>query len=238
MRDQDANSLVNVKSVAATVRDGVGRPSSGAWGSDVDHLRWLRAAGVTSLSGRRLLDLGCGSGILCATALRDGASTVLGIDLHPPAVEAADAAQASQGRLRFLAADLNAATWARDLTQALGWVPMDLIFLFDLLEHVDAPALLLRNCAELLAPQGQLVVTTPNCNSWERLLRPQTWSGAMDPQHKVIFTPWSLEFLAVRSGFSTDVLRAPIRKLEFLPSALQPNIGAQIFAVFKKLHGA
>jgi hypothetical protein len=85
----------------------------------------------------------------------------------------------------------------------------------------------------LLRPGGQLVVTTPNTNSWERLLRPTAWSGAQDPQHRILFNRYSLAFLLRRVGFKPLVVRAPLRKLAFL-GPLAPEVGAQIFAVATK----
>jgi ribosomal protein L11 methyltransferase len=50
-----------------------------------------------SLDGARVLDVGCGSGILAIAAAKLGASSVLGVDLDPIAVEATDANSARNG---------------------------------------------------------------------------------------------------------------------------------------------
>ena len=50
--------------------------------------RWAEAGRLT---GRRLLDLGCGSGILAIAAVKLGAASVLGLDTDPLAVEATGA---------------------------------------------------------------------------------------------------------------------------------------------------
>lgn len=51
-------------------------------------LRWLSQA---DLSGRAVLDYGCGSGILAIAAIKLGAARAVGIDIDPQAVEAASA---------------------------------------------------------------------------------------------------------------------------------------------------
>jgi hypothetical protein len=90
----------------------------------------------------------------------------------------------------------------------------------------------LVTCGKLLEPEGLLVLTTVNVDSWERLIRPGEWSGATDAQHKILFTKYSLAFLLARTGFSVNVMAAPIRKIEFL-GALQPGFGGQLFCVCK-----
>ena len=69
-------------------------------------------------------------------------------------------------------------------------------------------------------------MTTPNVNSWERALRGDSWSGAMDPQHRILFTTYSLSFLVQKLGFTVQHLSASILKLDSW-GILHPNIGAQ-----------
>lgn len=199
---------------------------SGARAPDLDHLGWLAEHGIIGESrwaGKSLLDLGCGSGFICAEAARNGARHVVGIDLKDPD----DAAQS----WRFCSVDLESDHWHQDVPLAsTGEHKFDLIFAFDILEHLSSPVKFLSQCHALLAPNGKLILTTPNTASWERVLKGEHWSGATDPQHKILFSRYSLQFLLKRTGFKPLVLRAPVRKLAKL-GIPTPQVGAQIFCV-------
>lgn len=68
-------------------------------------LKWLDGAALT---GTRLIDYGCGSGILAIAALKLGAAQALAVDHDPQALEATQANASENGvagRLRCLAAD-------------------------------------------------------------------------------------------------------------------------------------
>lgn len=187
--------------------------------SDLIHLEWLRALHLGDFQGQNFLDLGCGSGYVCLHAKRQGAQTSVGID-----IEATGEAIQSATDWQFLLANLDTPKW----TDGLKPGTFDLVTAFDILEHIDSPWLFLAQIKPLLSPQGSLVLTTPNIQSWERRLRPNTWSGASDPQHKTLFSPYSLGFLAERAGFKVNYLDAPMRSLTWLPQGIRPKIGGQL----------
>jgi 2-polyprenyl-3-methyl-5-hydroxy-6-metoxy-1,4-benzoquinol methylase len=186
--------------------------------SDLDHLKWLEAAEVQSLAGKNILDLGCGSGYICHKAMNDGANSAIGIDLVKPAAEA--------NKWRFLQLNLDEKNWDRSLERDT----FNLILAFDILEHLESPYQFLKSCRNLMAPDARLVLTTPNLMSWERFFKPENWSGVQDPQHKVLFTKYSLRFLLRKVGLSVFLVKAPMRSLTFL-NGLQPQIGGQLLCV-------
>ena len=193
--------------------------TAGSRPPDLDHLNWLERYHPVAWQDRRVLDLGCGSGYLCAHARKSGAQAAVGVDLKDPDVPPEAAGWTFQ---KF---DLDADGWGRGVaTQGR----FDYVFAFDILEHVSSPVRFLGEIRNALSPNGRLVLTTPNTSSWERVFRGDRWSGATDPTHRVLFTPYSLRFLLERSGFKPLKLIAPMRKLEFLGPAT-PMIGAQIF---------
>jgi 2-polyprenyl-3-methyl-5-hydroxy-6-metoxy-1,4-benzoquinol methylase len=198
--------------------------AAGARAADHIHLDWLaeyRVATAGSLSAKSLLDLGCGSGYLCAEAMRQGARHVVGVDMCPPDLP-------PQG-WHYLSLDLDAADWPETLPKGRD-EGFDFIYAFDILEHLNAPAKFLQLCLGLLSAQGQLVLTTPNTSSWERFVKGAGWSGATDPQHKILFNRYALDFLLRRVGFKAEILRAPVRSLARAHIA-HPQVGAQIFCV-------
>lgn len=193
--------------------------TQGARPPDLDHLSWLDRYHPVAWQGRRILDLGCGSGYLCAHARAAGATSAVGVDLKDPDVKP------EASGWTFQKFDLDGEGWGRRVAEAGRF---DYVFAFDILEHVASPVRFLKELRDALSPGGRLVLTTPNTSSWERIIRGERWSGATDPTHRVLFTPYSLRFLLGRSGFQPLRLIAPMRKLEFLGPAT-PMIGAQIF---------
>lgn len=102
--------------------------------------------------GKRVLDVACGAGYGSAELARV-AEQVTGLDVSEEAVEAARAAYAAPN-LRFLTAP------AQSVPLEDG--AFDLIVAFEVIEHLaDWPALL-AEARRLLAPGGQLIVSTPN----------------------------------------------------------------------------
>ena len=186
--------------------------------SDLDHLNWLRLAGLDNFQGKSLLDLGCGSGFICHKAMTEGATAAVGVDLVRPEL-------AGAGDWEFKDLNLDGGDWHLGLSRKF-----DLILAFDILEHLESPYRFLDCCHKSLSDTGQLVLTTPNLLSWERYYRPNDWSGVKDPQHKTLFTKYSLQFLLKKIGFSPDTVQAPMRSLAFL-GPLQPQIGGQILCV-------
>lgn len=193
-------------------------------GSDLDHLRWMASHKWTQSigAGKTVADLGCGSGHVCQTFSQTGAR-VIGLDLEP----------LPSGKPKgwtFLTGNLDKGQWLESVRNASHEKSVDLLLAFDILEHLRSPIEFVEACFQLLAPNGRLVLTTPNVNSWERLLRPQSWSGSRDPQHLVLFTSYSLMFLLRKAGFENIQVTAPMRALESLPFWLKPSIGAQLLA--------
>jgi 2-polyprenyl-6-hydroxyphenyl methylase / 3-demethylubiquinone-9 3-methyltransferase len=104
------------------------------------------------ISGRRVLDVGCGGGIL-SEALAGAGALVTGIDADPGAIAAASAHAEAQG----LAVEYQA-TAIEDFEAP----PFDVITCMELLEHVEDPQLLITHCVRLLRPGGFLLVSTIN----------------------------------------------------------------------------
>ena len=103
-----------------------------------------------SVRGLRILDVGCGTGVLTSYLCRHG--EVTGTDLSAPAIELASQLEP---RARFVVGRFEELDLRGDF---------DLITMFDVLEHVppdERPALFTRLDA-LLAPHGWLLLTTPH----------------------------------------------------------------------------
>ena len=111
------------------------------------------------LEGRTALDVGCGAGLLTEPLARLGAR-VTGIDASPEVIAVAREHSLKQG----LSIDYRAG----DVQELEG--QFDLITAMEVIEHVADPAGFLKALAKRLAPNGLLVMSTPNATGWSKLL--------------------------------------------------------------------
>jgi 2-polyprenyl-6-hydroxyphenyl methylase/3-demethylubiquinone-9 3-methyltransferase len=105
-------------------------------------------------AGLRLLDIGCGGGLLCEPMTRLGFA-VTGIDASAETVGVASAHARELG----LAIDYRATT-AENLAAA--GETFDVVLNMEVIEHVADPRAFLRDCAALLAPGGIMILATLN----------------------------------------------------------------------------
>jgi len=80
----------------------------------------------------------------------------------------------------------------------------DLILAFHVIEHVDDPQGFARRAAELLAPGGLFVVTTPNWDSADARRFRGHWGGNHFPRHWTLYDEGSLGDLAAAMGLGLE----------------------------------
>jgi 2-polyprenyl-6-hydroxyphenyl methylase/3-demethylubiquinone-9 3-methyltransferase len=113
----------------------------------------------TPLEGKSALDVGCGAGLLAEPLARLGAK-VTGVDAAPEVIAVAREHAASMG----LEIDYRVA--AVEDTQG----QFDLVTSMEVIEHVADPAAFVKSLARRLAPDGLLILSTPNATAWSRLM--------------------------------------------------------------------
>lgn len=113
---------------------------------------------ASPLDNSSVLDVGCGGGLLSEAMARRGAR-VTGIDASEAAISAASAHASSAG-LQVNYQLITAEEYAGQNTQVF-----DVITCMELLEHVPDPHSLLKACAAMLKPGGDLFLATLNRNA-------------------------------------------------------------------------
>jgi 2-polyprenyl-6-hydroxyphenyl methylase/3-demethylubiquinone-9 3-methyltransferase len=106
------------------------------------------------LAGSRVLDVGCGGGLLAETLARGGAK-VTGIDLAPGMIEVARLHAAEQG----LDIDYRGSS-----AEEIGEGGFDVVTCMEMLEHVPEPARMTATLASLVRPGGAVFISTINRN--------------------------------------------------------------------------
>ena len=104
------------------------------------------------LAGQRILDVGCGGGILCEGLAACGA-VVTGLDVEVDAIACA--------REHALTRDL-CIDYVCQPIESYDAGPFDSITCMEMLEHVQEPALVIQHCAQLLKEGGYLFLSTLN----------------------------------------------------------------------------
>ncbi|MCX7218602.1 MAG: bifunctional 2-polyprenyl-6-hydroxyphenol methylase/3-demethylubiquinol 3-O-methyltransferase UbiG [Burkholderiales bacterium] len=118
-------------------------------------LEWINNS--IALSGKKVIDIGCGGGILAESMARKGA-TVTGIDLSDKALKVADLHGLESG-ISVHYEKISAEEMAdREAAQ------YDVVTCMEMLEHVPDPASIIRACAKLVKPGGHVFFSTLNRN--------------------------------------------------------------------------
>jgi 2-polyprenyl-6-hydroxyphenyl methylase/3-demethylubiquinone-9 3-methyltransferase len=113
------------------------------------------AKSLTCLEGLRILDIGCGAGLLCEPLTRLGAQ-LIGVDPSASNIAAARL-HADKGQLSI---DYRCST----VEQMDGRERFDIVLAMEVVEHVSDVGLFLNRCAAMLKPGGMMVISTLNRN--------------------------------------------------------------------------
>src|SRR6056300_321935 len=131
----------------------------------INPLRANYIASKVDLTGKKILDVGCGGGIL-AEALSDAGAIVTGIDAAGPGIEIAKLhAQDNNKSINYMEST------AEDLLNS-SEEKFDIVTCLEVLEHVPDPELLVHTCINLLKSGGDLFLSTINKN-------PRSWITAI-----------------------------------------------------------
>ena len=168
--------------------------------------------------GLRLLDIGCGGGLLSEPMARLGFA-VTGVDASERNIGTARAHADEAG----LDIDYRATT--AEALLAEGEAPFDLVLNMEVIEHVADPGGYLRDCAGLLAPSGLMVLATLNrtlkalalakvgaeyvlrwvpagTHDWRRFLKPEEVAGFLEGEPVSVEGPFGVVYDPLRGRWS------------------------------------
>ncbi len=151
------------------------------------HIRFL-CRGLPA--GARVLDVGCGRGVLLA-ALADRGLEVHGVE------QSAEAARGADPR-----AEIRIATYLDEAGYAPGY--FDEIIIWHVLEHLDDPRRFCREAHRLLKPGGRLIVAVPNFGSVQARFSGSAWFHLDLPRHLYHFPLPALRSLLRDHGFAVE----------------------------------
>lgn len=145
------------------------------WFESLNNRRTLRRLSKFDLSGRRLLEIGVGSGSFLQAAQTQG-FFVTGCDLSRAICERVTSAH-------------GVAMHCGPLSDLHGEGRFDVVVMNHVLEHVNDPVAFLSDVRRLLVPGGVVHIAVPNVACWEAAL--PGWTS-YEPYHLSYFTPVTL----------------------------------------------
>lgn len=175
----------------------------------VDRIAYLSA----KVQGRRVIhvgfvDTGCQSmneaaGAWLHAHLAERATSLVGIDLDEAGVK-----EAVEAGYEAYAVDCR----DREAVAGIGIPPAQVVIAGEVIEHVDDPGSFLRGLHSLVAPGGQLVVTTPNAYGLFNVFGSLALVEVNHPDHVLMFTWRTLTNMAARHGWT------PVDTATYIPS--------------------
>lgn len=156
-------------------------------------VRMVGTVHVQSLSrtlqpGSRILDIGCGRGVLLSS-LADKGHEVHGMDVSETAVAGADPR-----------ADIRVANCITEVGYPSNH--FDQVILWHVLEHLTNPREVLAEINRILKPSGQVIVAVPNFSSWQARWSGAAWFHLDLPRHLFHFPVKGLRQLLNRTDFT------------------------------------
>jgi len=186
--------------------------------SRIKKIRMVKLLRPLLVRGRetRILDYGCGSGEFLYSISSQVDTTLIGYDINP-------FKPVAQDNLMVLNNEIQLGIYS----------PFDLIFSFQVIEHLQNPLEFLEFMKSLLSEDGIVILETPTSSGllFTKIFR-QHWGGWHAPRHFVIFDQKTLTDLSEAAGFevlSINYIPTPFQWIETVRAYLPQDSMFQRF---------
>jgi SAM-dependent methyltransferase len=159
----------------------------------IDPLQWERRWDIEEFmkssfrKKRSLLDIGCGTGFF-VRRIRDAGLTAYGIDFDKAAIESG---KEHFGLEHLFAADI------KGLRRVCPELKVDIVTMFQVIEHVEDPNGLFLQIREILKPGGVVALSLPSRDRWPDVLG----DGDTPPHHLTMWSGRAICSFLERHGF-------------------------------------
>jgi 2-polyprenyl-3-methyl-5-hydroxy-6-metoxy-1,4-benzoquinol methylase len=158
----------------------------------LNYFRKQRAKKISNLvpKGSDILDIGCGNGQFLKEVQSIGQHKIFGTEM-----EGSSAKRASKIKdIKLFVGDLPKAEFSNH--------QFDVITLFHVFEHLQEPEAYLDIVDKILKPNGYLVISFPNIDSWQSLFFKGKWLHLDPPRHLFFFKPKHFKKIMHERGYS------------------------------------
>ena len=162
----------------------------------------------------RLLDVGCGAGHFLTEAEARGWQAS-GLEVSRSGLDILKRVK-EEGRFKFsiIEGHLEDARFPAE--------SFDAITLFEVIEHLEEPSVLLREVHRLLTKKGILYLTTPNYGSLSRIILGNRWRVVAE-EHRCLATTKAIRFLLKELGFQPIALATKNIDLSEIMKKMRPQ---------------
>lgn len=150
--------------------------------------------------GERLLEIGCGAGQFIATCV--DSYEWYGVDVSRAGIDRA------RERLTTLAPERLTASPIEQYQPSVGAGGFDAVLIFDTIEHVFDPSILLEKVANWLKPGGVVILSTPDIGATMARISGKRWPFMTPPEHLSFFSHRSITASLERVGLKTSYCKS------------------------------
>ncbi|NQY68064.1 MAG: class I SAM-dependent methyltransferase [Flavobacteriales bacterium] len=183
----------------------------------LDYFRRQRAKLVAknTVEGGKVLDIGCGNGRFLSFVKEEGNFDIQGIEMEGGS---ADRAERIEG-LNLKRGTLESSDFEEN--------SIDAITMFHVFEHLTEPAKTLEIMSNIIKPNGVVVMSFPNIDSFQSRFFKGDWLHLDPPRHLFFFRPKLFKAIMKAHGF--ELVRERYFSIEYNPFGFQQSLLNKLF---------